>query len=75
MLRRLTLHTLKSLALAITATAVFVVGTEICEPDAEASPQVQSSQTRDVDWYYWRTRGPAPSSAPAWTVPERRRPS
>ncbi len=53
MIRRLTVNTLKSLALAIGATALLVAGVQLCGPPAEASPTAQASQTRNVDWYYW----------------------
>ena len=57
MLRRLTLHSLHALALAIAATVMLIISVQVCGPDAEAGPSRQASQTRTVDWYYWLDTG------------------
>ena len=53
MLRRLTLHTLRSLALGILAGALLVIGAHLCGPSVESGPSAQSSQTRTLDYAYW----------------------
>ena len=53
MLRRMTLHTLKSLVLAVLATAALVLVAQLCGPPAEAGPAGQSSLTRALDYAYW----------------------
>ena len=57
MLRRLTLHSLRALALAIAAMVMLIISVQVCGPDAEAGPSRQASQTRTVDWYYWLDTG------------------
>ena len=57
MLRRLTLPSLRALALAIAATVMLIISLQVWGPDAEAGPSRQASQTRTVDWYYWLDTG------------------
>ena len=53
MFRRLTLNSLRALALAIAATALLVLSAQVCGPGAEAGPAGQSSLTRTLDYAYW----------------------
>jgi len=57
MLRRISLHTLKSLALALLAVGALVLSAQLCGPGAEAVAPAQAKQTRTVDWYYWLDTG------------------
>ena len=53
MFRRLTLNSLRALALAIAATALLVLSAQVCGPGAETGPAGQSSLTRALDYAYW----------------------
>lgn len=57
MFRRIAFHSLRSLGLAIAATAAVVAGSQLCGPSVEGAPPQQSGQSRTVDWYYWMDTG------------------
>ncbi len=57
MLRRLTLHSLRSAPLAIAATVLLVVVSQLCGPGVQASPPHQASQTRALEYAYWTNYG------------------
>ena len=50
-------HTLRYLALAVSAAVLLVVGAHLCGPAVESGPAAQAAETRTLDYVYWTNYG------------------